>query len=62
MEINGLITASDGDSVRVVGFTGNDLICQGCGETAPALYETDDEVMLCERCYKLCAEDLEDKG
>ena len=56
MDINGLIAETDGEGIVIRGFTGNDLCCEGCGKETPALYETDDSVMLCGECFRDCRE------
>ena len=57
MNINGVITRKDGQVIEVVGFTGDDLVCEGCEEKTPKVYETDDGAMLCKPCHDLCVEE-----
>jgi hypothetical protein len=57
MSVEGLITQQDGAVTEIVGFTGSDLKCEGCGMITDALYETDDSVMLCIGCFEICSDD-----
>lgn len=50
MEIDGVIFEEDGDTKTIVGFTGDDLECEGCGARTKSLFETADSVMLCREC------------
>lgn len=58
MEIDGVIFEEDGNSINVVGFTGDNLECEGCGVKTKSLFETEDSVMLCRECFEGCAEEV----
>lgn len=57
MAIEGLLTRESGQDVEVIGFTGTDLECEGCGAKTDELIETDDSVFLCAACYRDCLDD-----
>jgi hypothetical protein len=57
MPIEGLIAERDGDTTTIIGFTGSNLGCEGCGGKTDTLTETEDGVLLCDACIEICGEE-----
>jgi len=52
--------ANEDDVVRIV-VRPEDGLCEGCGEQiGDEIFETDDMVTVCKKCWELCLKEAED--